>query len=112
MRLPAERMQYFVDVVEALGMRVLLKLSREHALVLKPLGKAVRLVTGWFPQNDVLGHPECGLFVTHGGLNGVLEASWHGVPMLAFDFGFGDQPENINRCRPGGHCAPSRRGRV
>lgn len=47
------------------------------------------LALSWAPQNDLVGHPNCRLFVTHGGLNGILEAAYHGTPVagipLAFD---------------------------
>ena len=36
----------------------------------------------WLPQNDILRHPMTKLFITHVGLNGLLEAIYHGVPML------------------------------
>ena len=40
----------------------------------------------WLPQNDLLGHSNTVLFVTHGGNNGQLEALYHGVPMLCMPF--------------------------
>lgn len=47
----------------------------------------------WFPQNDILGDPSTKLFITHGGLNSVSEASFHGVPMVLVPI-FGDQFDN------------------
>lgn len=47
----------------------------------------------WFPQNDILGHPATKLFITHGGLNSIYEASFHGVPMVLIPL-FGDQFDN------------------
>ena len=48
------------------------------------------------PQNDILGHPQLKLFMTHGGSNSVHEAAYHGVPMLVTplwgdQFGFADK---------------------
>ena len=44
----------------------------------------------WIPQNDILAHPRTKLFITHAGPNGVYEAAFHAVPMLALPQ-FGDQ---------------------
>ena len=47
----------------------------------------------WLPQNDILGHPKTRLFIGHAGLNGMMEATYHGVPMICSPF-FGDQFHN------------------
>ncbi|XP_019907758.2 UDP-glucuronosyltransferase 3A1 [Esox lucius] len=50
----------------------------------------------WLPQNDLLGHPKARLLVTHGGQNSVLQAVYHGVPVLGIPL-FGDQFDNLVR---------------
>ena len=47
----------------------------------------------WLPQNDLLGHAKTRLFITHGGVNGQMEALYHGIPMLTMPL-FGDQEYN------------------
>ena len=47
----------------------------------------------WLPQNDILGHPNTRLFIGHAGMNGMMEAGYHGVPMICVPF-FGDQFDN------------------
>ncbi|KAB0793748.1 hypothetical protein PPYR_13368 [Photinus pyralis] len=48
----------------------------------------------WFPQQDILAHPNIKLFVTHGGLLSVIEAIYHGVPVVGIPV-FGDQEMNM-----------------
>ena len=55
----------------------------------------VKLVS-WMPQNDILGHPKTRAFVSHGGLNSLQEAAYHGVPVLSAPF-IGDGSENSVR---------------
>ncbi|XP_067303002.1 UDP glucuronosyltransferase 5 family, polypeptide G1 [Pseudorasbora parva] len=54
------------------------------------------LLLDWFPQNDLLGHPKTRVFVSHGGTNGIFEAIYHGVPVLALPLLF-DQFDNVLR---------------
>ncbi|XP_071990944.1 UDP-glucuronosyltransferase 3A1-like [Engystomops pustulosus] len=52
----------------------------------------------WVNQNDLLGHPKIRLLVAHGGLNGLTEAVYHGVPVLGIPL-LADQPDNIVRIK-------------
>ena len=41
-------------------------------------------VMSWVPQNDILSHSNLKLFVTHCGLNSLIETFYHGVPVIGF----------------------------
>lgn len=64
------------------------------------LGNNTKLVE-WLPQNDLLGHPNTKVFVTHGGTNGLYEAIYHGVPVLGIPLIF-DQQDNMVRMKAHG----------
>ncbi|XP_072110905.1 UDP-glucuronosyltransferase 3A1-like [Mobula birostris] len=50
----------------------------------------------WLPQNDLLGHPQVRAFISHGGINSLHQAVYHGVPVLGMPLFF-DQMDNIIR---------------
>ncbi|KAG8456716.1 hypothetical protein GDO86_002481 [Hymenochirus boettgeri] len=52
----------------------------------------------WIPQNDLLGHPKVRLLVTHGGMNSLQQAMYHGVPVLGIPL-FADQHDNLVRVK-------------
>ena len=41
-------------------------------------------VMSWMPQNDLLAHSNMKLFITHCGMNSMVETFYHGVPVIAF----------------------------
>ncbi|XP_072933208.1 UDP-glucosyltransferase 2-like [Epargyreus clarus] len=51
--------------------------------------------TSWAPQQSILAHPNCVLFISHGGQLSVLEAIHFGVPLIGIPV-FADQHLNIN----------------
>lgn len=55
-------------------------------------------IQSWMPQNDILGHKNTKLFITHCGLLSTQEALWYGIPVLGFPI-FADQPQNAFRLK-------------
>ncbi|XP_005100236.1 UDP-glucuronosyltransferase 2C1-like [Aplysia californica] len=52
--------------------------------------------SSWVPQNDLLGHKNTTLFVSHCGMNGQYEGMYHAVPTLCLPFE-NDMPYNAQR---------------
>ncbi|KAF5280450.1 hypothetical protein FQR65_LT03259 [Abscondita terminalis] len=52
------------------------------------------ITSKWFPQQDVLRHPNVKVFLTQGGLQSMEESINGGVPLVGMPF-FGDQPLNV-----------------
>ncbi|CAB3233306.1 unnamed protein product [Arctia plantaginis] len=53
-------------------------------------------ISNWLPQLSVLAHPNCRLFITHGGLLSISETLHFGVPIIGVP-AFGDQFINMKR---------------
>ncbi|KAG5670550.1 hypothetical protein PVAND_000804 [Polypedilum vanderplanki] len=52
-------------------------------------------ISKWLPQDDVLAHKNIKLFISHCGFGGLIEAKYHGVPILGIPL-FADQPANAD----------------
>uniref|UniRef100_A0A4Y0BFN0 UDP-glucuronosyltransferase n=1 Tax=Anopheles funestus TaxID=62324 RepID=A0A4Y0BFN0_ANOFN len=65
------------------------------------LDKKKFLIGKWFPQDDILAHPNVKLFITHGGLLSCTESIYHGVPIVGIPI-FGDQLMNMARAEQSG----------
>ncbi|CAH1402285.1 unnamed protein product [Nezara viridula] len=89
----------FMSAFGKLKQRVLMK-ADEDTLPGKP--DNVRLAK-WLPQASILGHPNLRAFISHGGLHGILEGTYHGVPIIGTPL-FGDQKGNVDFCEKAGYC--------
>jgi len=81
----------FVEAFSRIPQRVVWKF-KEKITGLPPNVKQV----DWAPQQDLLGHPKIRAFVTQGGRYSLMEAIYHGVPLLGIPL-FMDQPYNVKR---------------
>jgi glucuronosyltransferase len=82
--LPRETIQAFIDVFVKLGLRVLWKFEDETWQFPENI-----MIRNWLPQNGILAHKNMKLFISHGGTLGMIEGTYHGIPMLAIPV-FGD----------------------
>ncbi|KAG7458752.1 hypothetical protein MATL_G00223940 [Megalops atlanticus] len=73
---------------------------RFSGIVPSNLGNNTKLVD-WMPQNDLLGHPNIQAFLSHGGLNSIYEAMYHGVPVVGVPL-FGDHYDTMTRVQAKG----------
>ncbi|XP_069674520.1 UDP-glycosyltransferase UGT5-like [Periplaneta americana] len=85
---PPDKLQAFIGAFSKLPQRVLWKTSNMTGL---PENIMTRK---WFPQLEILRHPNTRVFITHGGQFGTLEAVYCGVPMLGIPISY-DQHLNI-----------------
>jgi glucuronosyltransferase len=59
------------------------------------------LVRKYFPQDEILAHPNTKVFITHGGLLSCTESMIRGVPVIGIPI-FGDQSLNMARAEKQG----------
>ncbi|KAK4876034.1 hypothetical protein RN001_012456 [Aquatica leii] len=95
--MPEEKINAILKTFSKLKQKVLWKISTD-TLQNKP--KNV-MVAKWFPQQEILGHPNVILFVSHGGLFSTIETIYHGKPIVGIPI-LGDQDMNIARAEYNG----------
>ncbi|KAG8318124.1 UDP-glucuronosyltransferase 1-1 [Homalodisca vitripennis] len=88
--MPSKYFQAFVNAFKRLPQKILWKIELDN---IPGLPVNVKL-TKWVPQPTVLGHPNCVLFLTHGGLFSQHEAFYAGVPVVGIPF-FSEQRFNM-----------------
>ena len=100
---PDDVRRLFLSTFGRLRQRVLWKWEGEieHVNDTSIIPSNVKLMP-WLPQQDLLGHPKIRLFVTHGGLNSIQEAVFHGIPLIALPV-FSDQPVNAQKAQDDGY---------
>lgn len=96
--LPLATRQVLLQAFGGLKQRVLWKFEQEQ---LEDQPDNV-LISKWFPQLDVLAHPNVKLFITHGGLLSTIESIYFGKPVLGLPV-FYDQHLNVQRATQAGY---------
>ncbi|XP_068155755.1 UDP-glycosyltransferase UGT5 [Drosophila tropicalis] len=87
-----ETIKTLLTVFSGLKQRVLWKFENDE-LPGKPNNV---FISKWFPQPDILAHPNVKLFITHGGLLSSTESVYFGKPLLGLPVFF-DQHMNVQR---------------
>lgn len=105
--MPEAKRKIFIDTFAKLKQRVLWKWEDNS---LKNISKNV-MIRPWFPQHDLLAHPNVVLFITHGGLFSVQESIYNGVPMLVIPF-YNDQFKNAEKAVREGYALTTRMSQV
>lgn len=83
--LPKDKLESILKVFSKIKMRVVWKFEADNVEFPPNV-----MIGSWLPQNDILAHKNVKLFITHGGIYGLQEAIYHGVPVIMFPF-YGDQ---------------------
>jgi hypothetical protein len=96
--LPLERREALLKTFASFKQKVMWKWEDENLP-----GKSDNVfISSWWPQDDILAHPNVKVFITHGGLLGSSEAIYHGVPIIGIPI-FGDQELNMARAVRAGY---------
>jgi len=91
--IPETQRKILFNAFSKLKQKVLWKFESDS--VPADLPSNVKLIK-WAPQQDLLGHPKCRAFITHGGLGSTTESIYHGVPFIGFPM-LGDQLTNMEK---------------
>ncbi|KAA0203281.1 2-hydroxyacylsphingosine 1-beta-galactosyltransferase [Hyalella azteca] len=75
--IPYELKNIFYSVFARLPYKIIMKFEEQPATEVPNL-----LIKKWLPQVDILAHGNVKAFISHGGLNSVYEAVFHGVPIV------------------------------
>ncbi|VVD00232.1 unnamed protein product [Leptidea sinapis] len=94
LQLPQEKFEIFKEVLSNSQYDVLWKWDNDNFPILSGNIK----MSKWFPQSDILRHPNVKLFISQGGLQSIEEAVHAGVPVIGIPM-FIDQWYNVEKIR-------------
>lgn len=89
--LPKDKLEAVISAFSGIPQRVLWKIDTTVELPQNVMADK------WYPQFEILSHPNVRVFITHGGLMGIQEAVHAGVPIVGIPL-FADQEYNIMNC--------------
>ncbi|CAH2096275.1 unnamed protein product [Euphydryas editha] len=95
-----EKKKAFLSVFRRLENHTILWKWEDDQLEDKPSNLVTRQ---WFPQREILVHPNIKLFISHGGLIGTQEAVFNGVPLVGVPI-YADQYNNLLLAEQAGFC--------
>ncbi|XP_035729103.1 UDP-glucuronosyltransferase 2B1-like [Vespa mandarinia] len=88
----------FFDTLSNLSVKVVWKFTEDFPEIPNNMH-----VAGWFPQQEILAHPNLKLFVYQGGLQSTEEAVYSGVPLVGIPI-LADQDMQVNKMVSLGVC--------
>ena len=91
-----ERMMIFLEAFRKIDLSVIWKWDSE----IPNLPKNV-MISPWVPQQDLLGHPNLKVFVTHGGMGSIMESIYHKAAIVGIPLA-NDQKVNLIRAAKNG----------
>ena len=94
--MPKEKLKIFVEAFRKRDMSVIWKWDAE----ISNLPGNVKL-SSWLPQQDLLGHPNLKVFVTHGGLGSLVESIYHKAVIVGVPFSNDQKPNLLRASRHG-----------
>lgn len=97
--LPKEILEAFVKVFTSLPKILFIMKWEEPMLPDQPLNV---IIGPWFPQQDILAHPNVRLFITHGGILSTMEAVHSNTPIIGIPI-YGDQINNVHMAEQYGY---------
>ena len=92
-KMPKAKLKVFLKAFEEIKIPVIWKINSSD--ICEELPPNV-LTVDWAPQQDILGHQNTKVFLTHGGLLSIQEALFHKVPIVGIPLWF-DQKPNMMR---------------
>jgi len=95
-QMPPEKIQVFIDTFKNLGMKVVWKWNSEMPGLPDNI-----FLSSWIPQQDLLGHPNLKVFVTHGGLGSLVEAIYHKAVIVGVPLSNDQKPNLLRAVRHG-----------
>lgn len=98
--MPLEKKKDFLKVFRRLEKYTILWKWEDDHFEDKPPNLVTRK---WFPQNEILVHPNIKLFISHGGLIGLQEAIFNGIPLVGVPI-YADQYNNLLTAEQAGLC--------
>lgn len=94
--LPKDKLDIFINVFTSFKPKDIVVLWKYEGIDLKEQQPHNTIIGPWLPQQEILAHKNLKAFITHGGLQSLMEAVHYAKPVIGIPM-FNDQKSNMAR---------------